>query len=184
MATGYSNRAIGQAGEFAVCAQLGKMGLIAAPFAGNVPIYDILVTDEQLRTVPIQVKTTLGNSTWMMGDARQYMHIAFEAQSGVQTVGEMVDHAHPSLIVIYAWLSKTPAHSDRYFIMTRADVNRIAREAYSNWMAKHNGVRPRKPESYHLALGIVDFHDWENRWDLITSQLKAREYLREPAGHH
>jgi len=41
MATGRNNKLTGQISEFLVCAELGKRGLIATPFAGNVPAFDV-----------------------------------------------------------------------------------------------------------------------------------------------
>jgi hypothetical protein len=54
MSTGRLNKLAGQIGEYLVCAELGRRGLIATPFAGNVPTFDVLATDESCRTVPIQ----------------------------------------------------------------------------------------------------------------------------------
>jgi hypothetical protein len=45
-----------------VAAELGRRGLIATPFAGNVPIFDLLAVDEKGRAIPIQVKTINGPS--------------------------------------------------------------------------------------------------------------------------
>jgi len=56
MSKGLSNKLAGQIGEYLVCAELGRRGLIATPFSGNVPTFDVLATDEQCLTVPIQVK--------------------------------------------------------------------------------------------------------------------------------
>jgi hypothetical protein len=39
MATGRSNQLTGHIGEHLVAAELGRMGLFATPFAGNVPDY-------------------------------------------------------------------------------------------------------------------------------------------------
>ena len=58
MSDGRLNKLAGQIGEYLVCAELARRGLIATPFAGNVPTFDVLATDELCRTVPIQVKTT------------------------------------------------------------------------------------------------------------------------------
>jgi hypothetical protein len=57
MANGQQNYRTGQVGEYLVCSELARQGLIATPFAGNVPIFDVLVTDSNCKTVPIQVKT-------------------------------------------------------------------------------------------------------------------------------
>jgi Holliday junction resolvase-like predicted endonuclease len=62
MSKGLSNKLAGQVGEFLVCAELGRRGLIATPFSGNVPEYDLIVADESLKTLPVQVKTSRSHS--------------------------------------------------------------------------------------------------------------------------
>jgi len=42
MSSGRSNKLTAQIGEYLVCAELGKRTLIATPFAGNVPTFDVL----------------------------------------------------------------------------------------------------------------------------------------------
>ena len=42
MATGLSTKLTGQIGEHLVTAELGRLGIIATPFSGNVPEIDIL----------------------------------------------------------------------------------------------------------------------------------------------
>ena len=76
MLKGRNNKLTGQVGEFLVCAELGRRGLIATPFAGNVPAFDILAADELCRTVPIQVKAS--NSDNWPADARHWMDIEFD----------------------------------------------------------------------------------------------------------
>jgi len=46
MATGRSNKLVGQTGEYLVAAELLRRGLIATTFTGNVPHYDIIASDE------------------------------------------------------------------------------------------------------------------------------------------
>lgn len=74
---GLKNKLAGQIGEYLVCAELARRDLIATPFAGNVPTFDVLATDELCRTVPIQVKTTRGDS-WP-SDATRWMQIRFDS---------------------------------------------------------------------------------------------------------
>lgn len=62
MATGQQNKLAGQIGEFLVCAELGKLGIIATPFAGNVPNFDLLAANENGGTVALQVKASRGHS--------------------------------------------------------------------------------------------------------------------------
>jgi len=73
MATGLANKLTGQIGEYLAFAELGRRGLIATSFTGNVPEYDLLVCDSNLRTLPVQVKTTRGN-TWP-SKADNWLHI-------------------------------------------------------------------------------------------------------------
>jgi Holliday junction resolvase-like predicted endonuclease len=62
MKKGLNNRLAGQIGEYLVCAELGKRGYIATSFTGNVPEFDLIVANDNLDTIPIQVKTSRGHS--------------------------------------------------------------------------------------------------------------------------
>ena len=62
MATGHANKLTGQIGEFLVCAELGRRGIIATPFSGNVPNFDLLVASLEGGSAAIQVKASRGNS--------------------------------------------------------------------------------------------------------------------------
>ncbi|HEV2327955.1 MAG TPA: hypothetical protein VGY56_04095 [Verrucomicrobiae bacterium] len=99
MSTGRSNKLTAQIGEYLVCAELGKRNLIATPFAGNVPAFDVLATDEFCRTVPIQVKTTRGNNR--PTDARDWFNIRFDAATGVQNNLGPKSIRNPDLIYVF-----------------------------------------------------------------------------------
>ena len=47
MATGRHTKLVGQTGEYLVAAELGRRGLIATTFKGNVPDFDIIASTEQ-----------------------------------------------------------------------------------------------------------------------------------------
>jgi hypothetical protein len=175
MPSGLSNKVIGQSGEFAVCAQLGKLGFVATPFSGNVPHYDVIVTNERLDTVALQVKATFGNSSWIVGDARYWMEIDFEESSGIQSIVGPSDIGHPNLIMVYVWLSRKPGEADRFFLLPKGEVQKILVNSYRSWLAKHNGKRPRKPGSFHIIIDLSELIPYENAWELIRNQLKDRE---------
>ena len=82
MATGLSNKLASQTGEYLVCAELGRRGLIATTFTGNVPEYDLLVCDDSLRTLPVQVKTTRGDSWRSRADI--WLELEIDEESGRQ----------------------------------------------------------------------------------------------------
>jgi hypothetical protein len=46
VATGRSNKLVGQTGEYLVAAELSRRGLIATTFTGNVPDYDIIASEK------------------------------------------------------------------------------------------------------------------------------------------
>jgi hypothetical protein len=99
MSSGRNNKLTGQIGEYLVCAELGKRDLIATPFAGNVPAFDVLAADEFCRTVPIQVKTSRGNN-WPT-DARTWMSIQFDEKTKAQKNLGRVKIKNPDLIYVF-----------------------------------------------------------------------------------
>jgi hypothetical protein len=65
-----SNNLIGVTGEYYVCAELGKLGILALLTPKNNPLFDIVaVTPDASRTVTIQVKTMSehNNQGWKLG---------------------------------------------------------------------------------------------------------------------
>jgi hypothetical protein len=84
MSSGRNNKLAGQIGEYLVCAELGKRNLIATPFAGNVPAFDVLAADEFCHTAPIQVKASRGDN-WPT-DARTWMNIQFDEKTKLKTI--------------------------------------------------------------------------------------------------
>lgn len=60
MATGLSNKLVGQSGEYLVAMELSRRGLIATTFTGNVPHYDIIASDITGRHFTVQVKAGRG----------------------------------------------------------------------------------------------------------------------------
>ncbi len=174
MRSGLSNKVVGQAGEFAVCSQLGKLGLIATPFAGNVPEFDVLAVDENLNCVPIQVKTSSGK-TWITGDLSKYCDLTRDGD--VMTLGDVKPPRYPDLIRVYVTLGKA-GKPDRFFILTEKEFYQAAVESFKAWFAGHGGVRPRNPNSLHSAVDISVLEPHEDRWILITDRLESLQRNR------
>lgn len=72
MATGLSSKLTGQIGEHLVTAELGRRGIIATPFAGNVPDIDILAYANGV-TGHIQVKA-INKDSWQF-DIRRFLNV-------------------------------------------------------------------------------------------------------------
>ena len=169
MSRGRSNKLAGQIGEYLVCAELGRRGLIATPFSGNVPTFDILATDEQCRTVPIQVKASRGNS-WR-SDARLWMKLELDAATQVQRYLGPLEIHNPDLIHVCVSIAPPNEGHDRFFILKKSDLQQVCITLYSHWMNGRDWRRPRTPDSYDCRYTIDSLHTFENNWQLIETRL-------------
>ncbi|HRI74724.1 MAG TPA: hypothetical protein PLB31_09680 [Fimbriimonadaceae bacterium] len=113
MRSGRANMVVGQVGEYAVNGVLGKCGLIATPFAGNVPGFDVLVVDDKLNCLPIQVKTSSG-SQWITGAPTKYVVVKKDGKRLI--LGETLTPKNPDLIRVYVSLGKNGG-ADRFFVL-------------------------------------------------------------------
>lgn len=170
MSSGRGNKLTGQIGEYLVCAELGRRGFLATPFSGNVPTFDVLATDEQCRTVPIQVKASRSDN-WP-SDARHWMDIDFDAATGVQKNTGRVRIHHPDLIYVCVSIAAPGGH-DRFFILTKAQLQTVCINGYSSFMDRHEWRRPRNPASYDNRYFISGLREYEDNWKLITARLEA-----------
>lgn len=169
MSKGRSNKLASQLGEYLVCAELARRGLIATPFSGNVPTFDVLATNESCHTVPIQVKASRSDN-WP-SIATRWMRIDFERVSGKQTYKGPVKLPTPDLVWVCVAIAK-PSDRDRFFILTEADVQRICITRYKEFMKKRGWKRPRKPASLDCRWWIVDLENkFEDNWKLIQDRL-------------
>lgn len=169
MSKGRSNKLAGQIGEYLVCAELGRRGLIATPFSGNVPTFDVLATDEMCRTVPIQVKASRGN-TWP-SDARLWMKLEFDIQTKIQHYRGPLQIHNPALIYVCVSIAPPDSGRDRFFILTKTDLQTVCINVYGDWMSKHCWKRPRTPDSYDCRYNIAYLQAFENNWQLIETRL-------------
>jgi hypothetical protein len=166
-----------QIGEYLVCAELGRRGLIATPFSGNVPSFDILAADDRCRTVPIQVKATRF-TTWP-GDARDWMKMSFDEKTQTQKINGPKRIENPDLIYVFVVVAPSEGtEKDRFFILTKAQLQDICRKAYSTMLDKCKipgckipGKRPQNPKSYDCRPSINELHIYENNWPLISERL-------------
>jgi hypothetical protein len=79
-----------------VYTELGRLGLAATAFAGNIPTFDVLATDELCRTVPIQVKAA--NSDNWPSDARTWMQIDVDPDTQRQRLYGPANLVTPDLV--------------------------------------------------------------------------------------
>jgi hypothetical protein len=169
MATGLSNQLTGQIGEYMVCAELGRLGLIATSFTGNVPEFDLLVCDEGLKSLPIQVKTT--RSTTWPSRADLWLDIEIDDSAKCQVNHGRKEIANPDLIYVCVALGATRAE-DRFFICLKTDIQDACIESYTDWMDPKDWKRPRNHKSLDNRYGVEHLADYEDNWQLIQERLK------------
>lgn len=171
MATGRETKLTGATGEYLVAAELCRLGFVAAPFAGNVPHYDVIASDPQGGHLAVQVKTIRG-STWQF-DIRRFLDASFDGRR--QLLGRVKREPYPRLAcVLVALRDDQPGSTDRFFVLPWRKLRAIVVGEYRQYLAKHDGRRPRSPESYHMALNIREVKAFEGRWELIC------KYMRRP----
>lgn len=123
---------IGTAGEYYVCAELCRVGLLALLTPKNNPLFDVVTTDEEgKRSVSIQVKTrSIGNKQgWKLGK-------------------EITNKQNnKSLFVVLVNLKENEAPD--YYIYEYDDLANRIEKVYNNYIntPKKDG-NPRKPVSF------------------------------------
>jgi hypothetical protein len=166
--SGRSNKLVGQAGEYLVCAELAKRGFMATPFAGNVPVFDLLIADEHCRSVAIQVKTSTGDRFVTRAD--HWMDIDFDPVSGKQTLKGPSELDAPGLLVVCVALDRG-GRKDRFFVLTTGELQRVVIQHYSEFMEPHGWVRPKKPASMEARYELERLVPHEDRWDRIAERM-------------
>jgi hypothetical protein len=167
--SGRKNLLTKQIGEYLVAAELGRKGLIATTFTGNVPDFDILATNKKFITIPIQVKTIWGpRGAWQL-NAENFINIDIDKKNGFQKVIGKEGLSNPDLICIFVRLISQG--DDEFYIFRLSDLQESIFEHYSQYLEKHGGKRPRNENSTHVSLTPENLKRFKGNWDLITNQL-------------
>jgi len=164
MASGRKNLLTKQIGEYLVAAELGRRGLVATTFTGNVPDFDIIATNEDFKTIPVQVKT-IWKGDWQF-DARKFLNI--DIDNGIQRVIDKTTLSNPELICIFVRLNRQG--DDEFYIFHLKDLQEIIFEGYNQYLTSIKGVRPRNKNSTHTAIKPKNLERFKNNWDLVTNQ--------------
>ena len=166
MATGRNMQLTRMAGEYLACAELCRRGLLATTFTGNVPELDILATDKDLQTIPIQVK---GNAKgdWMLR-ANSFLNINYNEETKIQTILGEKDFKKSKLI--YIFVKVVDQGKDEFYILRLQDLQRIIVKNYNEYLQKHGGRRPKSPKSMHTAILLKHLSGYRDNWKLLQGQ--------------
>jgi hypothetical protein len=166
MATGRSTKLTGAVGEFLVAAELCRRGLIATPFSGNVPHYDIIASNHSDGHVVIQVKA-INKINWQF-DSSKFVDISMDGDR--QLLGYPVDEPYPNLYCVFVALGNS-RETDRFFVFKWLQLREIIIAHHGEYLAKHGGVRPKAPKSTHCSISISHLEKFENNWDAILQTI-------------
>jgi hypothetical protein len=161
MATGHSTQLTRQIGEHLVVAKLGRFGYIASPFAGNVPVFDLLIADVKGHSIPIQVKAINGPS-WQF-QVNTFLEV--EIIGDVQYIKGKRKLTNPNLVCVFVLLMAD--EKDQYFIFRLKDLQAFFSKNYKG------GRRPKNPQSMHCAIWPKDLERFKDNWGLIEQTLNA-----------
>jgi hypothetical protein len=167
MATGRSNKLVGQTGEYLVAAELSRRRLIAATFTGNVPHYDIIASDESGRHGSIQVKASRGTS-WKFANITQFCDITFDGKR--QIIGDAKPCPVCGLIMVFVKIGESG--KDRFYILTWECFCDVLIKHHKTFLARNNGIRPQRWDSFHGAIPEEGLSPYQDKWEIIEKNLK------------
>lgn len=153
-------------GEYLVAAELCRRGLIATTFTGNVPHYDISASNEEGKHVSVQVKASTGVS-WQFSDIRRFCEIAFDGER--QEVGPLVKCPIRRLVVVFVAIDDEG--NDSFYILTWRQLSGLVANHQKTYLAKYNGVCPKKPDSLHCAILEKDLKPYKDKWTTVLKNL-------------
>ena len=148
-----------QIGEHLVAAKLGRLGYIATPFAGNVPMFDLLAADKRGYAFPIQVKAINGPSWQFRADT----FLDVDILEGEQRVRGPRALLNPDLICVFVLIKEQG--NDDFYVFRLKDLQSIFLNTYKG------GRRPKNPESLHCAVWPRDLEPYRENWQLIEDVL-------------
>ncbi len=162
MATGQSTQLTRQIGEHLVAAKLGRIGLFATPFAGNVPDFDLIVTDGKGKSTLVQVKAINGPSWQFKADS--FLNI--EMVGNKQVIQGKRTLVNPNLVCVFVLLSEDEqTKQDEFYIFRLEDLQAELAKTYKA------GVRPKNHLSTHCAIWPKQLTRYKDNWQLLFESL-------------
>lgn len=166
MANGRDNQLARQIGEHLVAAELGRRGYVSTPFAGNVPMFDLLAADLTGRAFSIQVKA-IRRGEWQLR-ADKLLDIVV-GSDGTQEVRGRLALGNSDLICIFVVLADD--RRDEFYVFRLSDLQDILAPTYKGRR------RPKNPESMHCTVSPKQLTRFHENWELLTASRRERSFL-------
>jgi len=153
-----------QAGEFGVAAELGRRGVVATTFSGNMPGFDILGMRADSSQIRVQVKATRAPvDSWFCGDSECFFEIGInEGQECI--LSQRAPHAADFFWVFV--LIGTKHSDDEFFILSDVELVKVARQTYDDWLA---GKAGRSITKNPVVLNTTNLAPYSDKWGEITA---------------
>ncbi|MET4133050.1 hypothetical protein ABIE62_002195 [Porphyrobacter sp. MBR-155] len=164
MARSFKTQLAGQIGEALVVAELGRRGIVATAFAGNVPDIDLLAYKDG-QTCALQVKAWRNGSVSF--DATRYLNI--DISNDIQSVTGLNDELDPDLVFVFVMIGEKLG-DDRFFLLSQRNLQLLMEQGYTSFLAKHDGKRPRNAQTTHNSVTLEQLARFEDDWALIEKR--------------
>ena len=138
-----------QLSEHLVVSELARKGIIATPFSGNVPDFDILAFKNG-KSTPIQVKSTKEGNITVANVTKDYLIIKQEEGNFQRVISKKeMPQWKKDLIFVIVFLARTLEKTG--FIYGKIPAYILIFSNYQSLLQTHNGISPRNPNSRHCA---------------------------------
>ena len=161
----FNTQLSGQIGENLVVAELGRRGIVATTFSGNVPDIDVLAYRNK-KSIPIQVKAIKKGS--LSVNAQHYLEIEFDGN--LQIVKGKNKDIDINLIFIIVKVGEYLGE-DIFYICKQGLIQDLVYNEHKRFLEKHKGIRPRNPTSTHCSYYEKDLLEYKDNWALIEKLL-------------
>lgn len=165
MPRNFDTQLAGQIGENLVVAELGRRGIVATAFAGNVPDIDLLAYRGG-RTIALQVKSVRSGSVSF--DASRFVTITFYGDR--QIIADTPVAMDAAVIYVFVGIGQK-AGEDQFYILDQGTLQQIVHRNHVACLSKHGGIRPRNPQSTHVSVSLIQLDDYRDNWALIEARL-------------
>jgi hypothetical protein len=154
-----SNNLIGCAGEYYVCAELCRQGLLALVTPKNNPLFDVVATNQQgSDSVAIQVKT-----------------MGIDNKQGWK-LNKDIERAQKNPDLFVALVNLRPDNTTDFYIYEYDDLSARIRGLYSTYIGKPKRDGGQRKEVAFRWFDHKDFTDDDrtrkNEWKLIVQKLQ------------
>jgi hypothetical protein len=99
----------------------------------------------------------------------KWLEIKFDGDR--QIPGKATPEPINRLTVVFVQMGEDPG-SDKFYILRWTQLQKILIQEYTAYLKKHSFKRPKSPQSLHVSIYRRNLAPWENKWDIITRNLK------------